>query len=135
MKKVPAEARNCLACDKLLKGRSDKKFCNDACRNHYNNQLKAITNHSMESVTEALDKNRRILKSMIPDGKQSAKTTRDQLTAKGFLFKYVTDLDRDASGETSYYCYDFGYRMVGEEEGVLVVKKDFLTAERAEKIE
>lgn len=34
------ETATCLNCDKTLKGRTDKKFCDDYCRNSYNNQLK-----------------------------------------------------------------------------------------------
>ena len=29
--------KKCLSCGKLLKGRVDKKFCDDYCRNNYNN--------------------------------------------------------------------------------------------------
>jgi len=29
--------RKCLHCDHVLKGRTDKKFCDDYCRNTYNN--------------------------------------------------------------------------------------------------
>jgi hypothetical protein len=29
--------RKCLNCDHVLKGRPDKKFCGDYCRNAYNN--------------------------------------------------------------------------------------------------
>lgn len=29
--------KQCLFCGSELKGRSDKKFCNDFCRNNYNN--------------------------------------------------------------------------------------------------
>ena len=36
-----ADSKVCLACGKPLKGRIDKKFCDDYCRNNYNNQQKA----------------------------------------------------------------------------------------------
>jgi len=36
-----AENKTCLACGKILKGRVDKKFCDDYCRNNYNNLQKA----------------------------------------------------------------------------------------------
>jgi hypothetical protein len=40
----------CLACDKPLKGRTDKKFCDDYCRNNYNNQLKAAKNNVVRNI-------------------------------------------------------------------------------------
>ena len=116
------ETRNCLACDKVLKGRSDKKFCDDYCRNNYNNQLKAITNNDMRNVNNALGKNRRILKEMIPEGEEMGKTTRERLSQKGFLFKYVTDLYTTKSGKTYYYCYEYGYLPL-DHDWYLVVKK------------
>jgi len=33
------EERYCLECGEPLIGRSDKKFCDDQCRNAYNNKL------------------------------------------------------------------------------------------------
>ena len=35
--------RYCLDCGAVLHGRADKKFCNDQCRNNYNNQLNSVT--------------------------------------------------------------------------------------------
>jgi len=35
---VPKECRNCG--EEILFGRTDKKFCNDACRIDYNNKVK-----------------------------------------------------------------------------------------------
>ena len=33
------QERKCLECGTVLKGRSDKKFCSDYCRNTYNNKV------------------------------------------------------------------------------------------------
>ena len=59
-----AQSKNCLACDKPVKGRTDKKFCDDFCRNKYNNQLKAGCNNYVRNINNALGKNRRILESL-----------------------------------------------------------------------
>ena len=32
-------AQKCLQCDKVIRGRIDKKFCDDWCRNNFNNAL------------------------------------------------------------------------------------------------
>ena len=103
------EIKKCLACDKPIKGRSDKKFCDDACRNNYNNELKSISNNQIRNVNNALGKNRRILEELLPEGKEMVKTTQDKLLQKGFLFKYVTHLYNTKEGRTYYYCYEYGY--------------------------
>jgi len=52
--------RLCLACNEPLMGRSDKKFCDDQCRNDYNNKLNSDENNFMR-------KNRKILKAICPN--------------------------------------------------------------------
>ena len=116
------EIKTCLACDKPIKGRSDKKFCDDSCRNAYNNELKSITNNQMRNVNNALSKNRRILEELLPAGEEMVKTTQQKLLQKGFLFKYVTDLYTTKNGRTYYYCYDYGYLPL-ENDWYLVVRK------------
>ena len=60
------ETKTCLACVKPLKGRIDKKFCDDYCRNNYNNLQKAKGNYSsfVRNINNTLLKNRKILESI-----------------------------------------------------------------------
>src|SRR5450432_2172183 len=51
----------------------------------------------------------RILEELLPEGKEMAKTTKERLLQKGFLFKYVTHLFTNKEGMIYYYCYDYGY--------------------------
>jgi predicted nucleic acid-binding Zn ribbon protein len=118
----PKEVKHCLSCDKVLKGRSDKKFCDDYCRAAYNNELKSITTNQMRNVNNALSKNRRILEELLPEGEEMVKTTQEKLVQKGFLFKYVTDLYTTKSGKTYYYCYEYGYLPL-DNDWYLIVKK------------
>ena len=55
--------KTCLACGKPLKGGIDKKFCDDYCRNNYNNLQKAKGSHSsyVRNINNTLLKNRKIL--------------------------------------------------------------------------
>jgi predicted nucleic acid-binding Zn ribbon protein len=46
--------RLCLTCNKPLKGRTDKKFCDDYCRNNYNNQLKSNTINLVRNINNAV---------------------------------------------------------------------------------
>ncbi|MCW3119919.1 MAG: hypothetical protein JWM28_4001 [Chitinophagaceae bacterium] len=118
------EAKTCLFCDKPIKGRSDKKFCDDYCRVAYNNALRAIANTQMRDVNNALSKNRRILEDLLPAGKETSKTTQEKLLQKGFLFKYITHLSVNKSGNTCYYCYDYGYLPLDKDWYLIVRRKE-----------
>ena len=124
MPQPKSATKTCLACDKPIKGRSDKKFCDDSCRNAYNNELKSITNNQMRNVNNALSKNRRILEELLPEGEETAKTTQDKLLQKGFLFKYVTHLYTTKAGKVYYYCYDYGYLPLDNEWYLIVRRKE-----------
>ena len=124
MTQTKTDIKKCLACDKPIKGRSDKKFCDDACRNTYNNELKSITNNQMRNVNNALSKNRRILEELLPDGEETAKTTQQKLLQKGFLFKYVTHLYTTKTGKVYYYCYDYGYLPLDNDWYLIVRRKE-----------
>lgn len=61
--------RECLDCGTILRGRSDKKFCDDQCRSHYNNQIKAGMQSAMKPVNAILRKNHAILSRLCPENK------------------------------------------------------------------
>lgn len=117
------ETRSCLFCKKPVKGRSDKKFCDDYCRAAYNNELKSASNNYIRNVNNALGKNRRILESLLPDGEATAKANRDKLIEKGFQFKYLTHHYSTKSGNTYSYCYEYGYLPL-ENNWFLIVKRN-----------
>jgi hypothetical protein len=106
---VKALVKNCLACNRELNGRADKKFCNDWCRNSYNNQLKLQESIHLRQINNLLRRNRRILQDLIPPGLDTAHTTRKRLLEKGFLFEYLTHTQPTRKGDVYYFCYDYGY--------------------------
>ena len=116
--------RLCLNCDKPLKGRTDKKFCDDYCRNNYNNQLKSNTINLVRNINNALGKNRRILENLFIAGEEMAKTTRDKLLQKGFQFKYITHTYTNKKGNTYFFCYDIGYLPLESDWYLLVKRKE-----------
>ncbi|MGQ0737990.1 MAG: hypothetical protein ACT4OJ_02920 [Bacteroidota bacterium] len=124
MLQAKQEIKNCLSCGKPVKGRSDKKFCDDYCRNNYNNQIKASDNGVVRLINNTLAKNRRILQSFLPSGKETAKTTRDQLLLRGFSFTYLTHIYTTKTGNVYYYCYDYAYRLLENDWYLIVRKKD-----------
>ena len=118
------ENKNCLICNKALKGRSDKKFCDDYCRAAYNNDHKSAANNFVRNVNSLLGKNRRILESLLPPGEQTTKTNREKLLQKGFLFKYHTHTYTNKNGHTYFYCYEYGYLPLENNWYLLVKRKE-----------
>ena len=118
------EMRNCLACGSAVKGRTDKKFCGDYCRNNYNNQLRSNSSGYTRRVNEILRKNRRILEDLIPPNVETSKVSRQKLTLKGFDFKFFTNTVTNKKGTLYHYCYEFGYMLVGNDSFLLVRMKE-----------
>ena len=117
------ETKTCLLCEKPLKGRSDKKFCDDYCRAAYNNDLKSAANNNIRNVNNALGKNRRILESLLPEGEQMVKANRDKLLHLGFQFKYMTHTYTNQKGNVYHFCYEYGYLPL-ENNWFLIVKRN-----------
>src|SRR4030067_415827 len=99
--------KECLDCGESLKGRADKKFCSDQCRNNYNNQLNSDSNNYIRNVNNILRKNRRILVELNPNDK--IKVHKDKLSEKGFNFNYYTNTYTTQKGTVYYFCYEHGY--------------------------
>lgn len=119
-----SQPKTCLACGKTLKGRIDKKFCDDYCRNNYNNIQKSKSSHSnyVRNINNTLLKNRKILESILPEGDETAKANRDKLQRLGFHFNYITHIYTTKAGKQYFYCYDYGYLPL-ESDWFLIVKK------------
>lgn len=113
--------RFCLDCQSEVKGRADKKFCDDQCRNNYNNKLKAEDNSFLRLVNKVLAKNRVLLRQENPSGKTKIK--KELLSKKGFDFDYHTHLYKTNTGNTYVFCYEYGY-LVLENDELLLVKRE-----------
>lgn len=119
---MPEEKKLCPECGEPIKGRTDKKFCSDACRNVYNNRQKADTTNHMRNVNNILRRNRRILEELTPE--DTAKVSRDKLIKKGFSFQYFTSIYTTKKGTVYYYCYDHGYLPIENDYFLLVKRKE-----------
>ncbi|HCN83737.1 MAG TPA: hypothetical protein DIT07_08955 [Sphingobacteriaceae bacterium] len=113
--------RLCLDCGTALKGRSDKKFCDDQCRSNYNNRLKSEDNSFMKQVNLVLKKNRSILEKLNPEGK--TKVSRDKMLKHGFNFTYYTHIYETQKGSIYHFCYEYGYLPI-ENNMILLIKND-----------
>jgi predicted nucleic acid-binding Zn ribbon protein len=119
--KATINTRNCVECGHPLRGRTDKRFCDDTCRNHHNNALRAREDIIIKDINKILKMNRRILQSLVPDDAESASSSTRQLQFMGFHFNYFTHSQIKENGETFFFCYDFGY-LILDQGKVLVVK-------------
>ena len=116
------ESRACLQCGKAVKGRIDKKFCDDYCRNAYNNRQNADMNNYVRNINNALRKNRRILEAVIKPDEELGKCPRQRLAEQGYDFRYHTHQYLNKKGQTYHFCYEYGYLPL-EGDWVLVVKR------------
>ena len=116
------DIKNCIECGRELFGRSDKKYCSDACRSAFNNKSVNTSNSLIRKINRRLVKNRSILGQLNPDGK--TKKHKDQLIKEGFNFDYHTHTYITKEKKTYYFCYDEGYLMLGNDFVLLVHRDD-----------
>lgn len=104
----------CIDCGNRIRGRTDKKFCNDHCRSHHHNALNRGRNNVFKEVNHILRKNTGILEQFIQQGvSQIGKQT---LAATGFDFNYFTNMISVPGGSTYYGIYHYAYRHHEEEQ-------------------
>jgi len=99
--------KKCLDCGDILRGRTDKKFCSDQCRNNYNNRLNRDTNNFVRNVHGLLRRNRRILADLCNEGK--LRVHKDALFALGYNFSFFTHIIETSDGKKFQYCFEYGY--------------------------
>lgn len=113
--------KQCMECGVRIRGRIDKKFCSDSCRNTHNNKFNKDSKNLVRNINNALRKNYRILKTLNPTDK--TKTTRVKLLAKGFDFTLFTSIYTTKAGTVYYFVYDQGYLPLENEFYALVKKQ------------
>ncbi len=113
--------QQCLECGEAFKGRTDKKFCSDYCRNAYNNKVNKDSKNLIRNTNNRLRKNYKILSELNKSGK--TKTTRSKLLNQNFDFTFFTSIYTTKTGNTYYYVYDQGYLAL-ENDFYLLIKKD-----------
>lgn len=116
------ETRYCPDCNSKIVGRSDKKFCSDACRNNFNNRLNSDSTAFVRNINNILRKNRRILQGLIKNDDGKANIPIKKLTSQGFSFDYFTHIINTKTGNTYFFCYEYGFRKL-DENFYLIVKR------------
>lgn len=113
--------KKCPVCNEKIRGRSDKKFCSDYCRNSFNNTLNKDSKNLVRNINNLLRKNYRILEQLNPN--QKTKTTKSKLVEFGFDFNHFTSTYTTKAGTIYYFVYDQGYLPL-ENDYYALVKKD-----------
>lgn len=116
------EERKCLQCNKRIIGRSDKKFCDDSCRNQFNNTKNQEDIQLVRKLNTILFKNRSILKTLIGN-EEMVKVGVDKLQMANFNMKFYTHQYTTQKGVTYYFVYEFGYLLLGYDK-ILIVKRN-----------
>jgi hypothetical protein len=114
------EKRYCPECNGVIKGRVDKKFCSDECRNTFNNKVNADSNNFVRNVNNTLRKNRRILQKTLKG--ETTKIERAKLQERGFSFNFFTNQNTTKNNHTYSFCYEYGYLPI-ENDFILIVKR------------
>ncbi len=122
---VNLSSKICLECGKSLSGRSDKRFCDAYCRNTYNNRRKSDDELHIQSINRQIRRNRRILKTLCPDGKATIR--RDVLEKMGFDYRYFSGI---YEAKLKYYLsYDYGFAAImdnGKEKALIIQKQNYM---------
>ncbi len=115
------ENKTCLECNEPLRGRSDKKFCSDYCRNAFNNKVNRDSKNLIRNTNNRLKKNFKVLCDLNITGK--TKVTRSKLIDHNFDFNYFTSIYKTKTGNVYYYIYDQGYLAL-DNDVFLLIKRD-----------
>jgi len=105
----------CLYCATELKGRSDKKYCDDTCRARHHNKTRRKSEQMITAVNKQARKNRRILKTLSPQGKATIR--KSVLDEMGFDFYLFTSLYKSKK-QLYYLIYDFGFSPIIDHNGI-----------------
>jgi endogenous inhibitor of DNA gyrase (YacG/DUF329 family) len=107
--------RKCKYCDQVIdlsKGRRDRQFCDERCKNAYHNKIAFEEEKEAKRINKIMKKNREILKTM-STRKDKDEISRERLLKAGFDFTYYTHHKFTIHHNYQYtFCYDYGYRTV-----------------------
>jgi len=106
----------CQQCGKPLFGRTDKRFCNDGCRNTFNRgkaaTSKAKDHENLPEIFKIIKQNYNILKTYdlekLKDN-QHLIVPRTELQHKGLNFKFFTSTYTNEFKERWKFCFDLGW--------------------------
>lgn len=114
--------RLCKICSKPLRGRSDKIFCSNDCKNHYHKNLRYASKKAAIEINGYLKRNYSILTELLDKNKTQVKVYRNVLEKKKFRFKYHTHYHINSNNKMFHYIYDLAWMEFSDDE-ILIIKK------------
>lgn len=115
-------ATHCFNCGKPIVGRRDKKFCDSQCKAEHHNKNKSYGELYIASIQSITRQNRRILKTLCPEGKATVR--KEVLDSMGYDFRYFSGLFKTTS-ILYYLVYDYAFAPIYEKEveKVMIVQR------------
>ncbi len=105
----------CIYCGASMAGRSDKKFCDDACRAGFHNQSRQECSALCRETDSILHLNRKILSSVVHSNAR-LKLPKNRLLSRGFRPDFITRLAAGPDGRIIRCYYEFGILRLSESE-------------------
>ena len=97
--------KTCIACNRRFSGRTDKKFCNNACKNNYHNSLKVKLGQTENVILSSMRRNRLILEKLkINDPVEKPVSYLENL---GFDQSGLSGLKLNDDNSVQTTCYDY----------------------------
>ena len=109
------KSHRCKECGDRLNGRSDKLFCDDACRVRHHRKSNSL--HALKrGVDHVLQRNRTLLVALRKStyAQFNAEDRAFWLRRQGFDFNYHTHVMPLKDGRLAIMCYDEGYVLEGD---------------------
>ena len=118
----------CLACNKVIEGRSDKKFCDPYCKSAYQyKKTKSETPPLYYKIDTQLKKNRQILKKFNKAGKATIRS--QKLIEVGFDPNFFTHYWKNQKGDVYLFVYEYGFlkkKENGRDKFVLILWQEYM---------
>jgi len=114
----------CLYCDEEIKGRSDKKFCDNNCKSAWHKAQANPKEAEIKRINKILRRNRSVLKFYSPQGKTTVR--KKFLVDQGYNFKYFTQVYKTKNDNVYYLCYDYGFMLLEDEKVLIIQKQDYM---------
>jgi hypothetical protein len=120
------EDKHCENCGRSFHtGRTDRRFCNDTCRNAFNRKKlqleKLVANESIPEIFRIIKRNYEILKGFGELERGTQLWIQEKLADTGINPKFFTSIQQE--GDTIwYFCFERGWK---ELDGMFEVKEDF----------
>lgn len=120
---------NCLYCDKVLTGRTDKRYCDLHCKSAYQYQKQRLQPERFyNKVDNQLRLNRKLLKEYNKAGKSIIRTK--LLFDLGFDPNFFTHYWKNQKGDVYLFVYEYGFLKKnegGKDKYVLVTWQDYMS--------